>query len=83
MSVSQKIVNFLKTGRTLTVAQAQSKFGISNVPARIYDLRENGYPHIYTNTVVKNGKRQSVYRLGTPTKAMRKAARSGALQLAA
>lgn len=59
---------------TFTTAQAQRRFGISNVSARIDELRQEGHC-IYTNTRVNaEGRKVKFYRLGTPTKAMVQAA---------
>jgi len=59
---------------TFSVAQAQRRFGVQNVTARIEELRKEGHC-IYTNTRTnKNGSKVSVYRLGTPSKEMIKAA---------
>ena len=53
---------------TFTVAQAQHRFGITNVSARINELREEGHA-IYTNRkTLADGRTISVYRLGTPSK---------------
>lgn len=61
---------------TFSVAQAQNRFGITNVAARIAELRQDGHP-IYTNTKRRaDGSKVNVYRYGTPTKAMKRAARS-------
>ena len=60
---------------TFTTAQAQRRFGISNVSARIDELRQEGHC-IYTNTKVVDGRKVKYYRLGTPTKAMVQAALS-------
>jgi hypothetical protein len=77
ISAKQKMVNYLNktTGyNTFSVAQARKLFGIQNVTARIDELRQEGHC-IYTNTVTKNdGSKTRVYRLGTPTKAMVRAA---------
>ena len=77
LSAKEKILKYLsKTDgyNTLSVAQARARFGIQNVSARIDELRQEGHC-IYTNTVTKNdGTKTSVYRLGTPTKAMVRAA---------
>ena len=55
---------------TLSTAQARARFGIQNVSARIDELRQDGHV-IYTNTKTRgDGSKVSVYRLGTPTKAM-------------
>ena len=78
VSAKSKILNYLskKDGyNTLTVAQARAKFGIQNVSARIDELRKEGHC-IYTNSKVVDGKKVSYYRLGTPTKALVKAALS-------
>jgi hypothetical protein len=77
VSAKQRILNFLtkKEGyNTLSTAQARARFGIQNVAARIDELRQEGHC-IYTNTKRRaDGSKVSVYRLGTPTKAMVKAA---------
>ena len=43
-SVNAQIVRFLQTGRTLTIDQAQRRFGIVNVRARMSEIRAAGYP---------------------------------------
>ena len=51
MSVKEKILNYLSRNsgyNTLTTAQARARFGISNVSARIDELRKEGHS-IYTN----------------------------------
>ena len=77
VSAKSKILNYLskKDGyNTLTVAQARAKFGIQNVSARIDELRQEGHV-IYTNTKKRaDGSKVKSYRLGTPTKAMVRAA---------
>jgi len=73
MSAKDKILKYLsKEGpyNTLTVAQAQSRFGISNVGARIEELRAEGHC-IYTNKKKLNdGRTITFYRLGKPTREM-------------
>lgn len=77
LSAKAKILNYLtKTEgyNTLSVAQARARFGIQNVAARIDELRKDGNV-IYTNTKTRgDGSKVSVYRMGTPTKAMVRAA---------
>lgn len=77
LSAKAKILNFLTktTGyNTLSVAQARARFGIQNVAARIEELRKEGNV-IYTNTKTRaDGSKVSVYRVGSPTKAMVRAA---------
>ena len=77
LSAKQRILNFLskKQGyNTLSVAQARARFGVQNVSARIEELRQEGHC-IYTNTKRRaDGSKVSVYRLGTPTRSMVRAA---------
>lgn len=52
---------------TFTVAQARARFGITNVAARIHELRQDGFA-IYTNTkTLENGRTISYYRAGRPS----------------
>jgi hypothetical protein len=72
LSTKEKMLVALKQTsgyNTFTVKQAQRRFGIQNVSARIEELRKEGHC-IYTNTRVVEGKRVASYRLGTPTKAL-------------
>ena len=67
---------------TFTTRQAQARFGISNVSARIDELRQEGHV-IYTNTKhLNDGRKINFYRLGTPTKALVKAALSNGYSFA-
>jgi predicted transcriptional regulator len=73
LSAKEKILKYLSKSEgynTLSTAQARARFGIQNVSARIDELRQEGNV-IYTNTKTRgDGSKVSVYRLGTPTKAM-------------
>jgi hypothetical protein len=76
LSAKQKMLNALKQTEgynTFTVKQAQRRFGITNVTARIDELRQEGHC-IYTNTKVQDGRKVHFYRLGTPTKSLVQAA---------
>ena len=78
-SAKTRMLNYLKSGYDITTDQARSRFGIENVAARVYDLREDGYP-IYTNRKNINGERALVYRLGTfPKRARTQAEKRAAL----
>jgi hypothetical protein len=69
LSVRSKLLNYFfnPVYNTLTVAQAQARFGIVNVSARINELRQDGFS-IYTNTkTLEDGRKISFYRLGTPS----------------
>ena len=65
-----RMLNALKTGRDISTKQARSNFGIQNVAARIYELREDGLP-IFTDRKVVHGRPQGVYYLGTFPKTAR------------
>lgn len=77
LSAKQRILNYLTKDEgynTLSVAQARARFGIQNVSARIDELRQEGHC-IYTNTKTRgDGSKVAVYRIGTPTKSMVRAA---------
>jgi predicted transcriptional regulator len=85
-SAKTKILNFLNKTEgynTLTVAQAQARFGIQNVSARIDELRQEGHV-IYTNTKTRgDGSKVKSYRMGKPTKAMVRAALQSGYSLTA
>lgn len=70
VSAKSRILAFLSktTGyNTLSVKQAQARFGIKNVSTVINSLRNEGYA-IYTNTKKRgDGTPVSVYRLGRPS----------------
>jgi predicted transcriptional regulator len=86
MNFSQKheaILNVLASGANVTAKQISKQAKVAGVSQRIAELRQNGYPNIYTNTAKVKGRKVSFYRLGTPTKEMRKLARKGKLALAA
>jgi hypothetical protein len=74
LSAKEKMLQTLtkKTGyNTFSVAQARSRFGITNVAARIAELRNEGYA-IYTNIKSRaDGSKVAVYRLGTPSKSFK------------
>lgn len=79
LSAKQRMLNALKQNEgynTFTTRQAQRRFGIQNVSARVDELRKDGHV-IYTNTkTLEDGRKITFYRMGTPTKAMVKAALS-------
>ena len=79
LSAKQKMLAALKQTsgyNTFTTKQAQRRFGITNISARIEELRKEGNC-IYTNSRQVNGKKVNYYRLGTPTKALVQAAVRG------
>lgn len=42
-SQNQIVLNWLRSGQTLTAAQASNYFGIYRLSARIYDLKRQGH----------------------------------------
>jgi predicted transcriptional regulator len=70
VSAKSRILTFLSKTEgynTLSVAQAQSRFGIKNVSSVIAQLRAEGYA-IYTNMKRRgDGSQVAVYRLGRPS----------------
>jgi len=85
LSAKEKMLVALKKTsgyNTFSTKQAQRRFGITNVAARIDELRQEGNV-IYTNTKSVDGKKVSFYRLGTPTKAMVRAALAAGYSLTA
>ena len=85
LSAKEKMLVALKQTsgyNTFSTKQAQRRFGITNVAARIDELRQEGNV-IYTNTKSVDGKKVSVYRLGTPTKAMVRTALAAGYSLTA
>jgi hypothetical protein len=68
-STKDKIVDYFfnNTYNTLTVAQAQARFGVKNIRARVHELRNEGFA-IYTNKkTLSDGRQITFYRLGRPT----------------
>ena len=47
-----KLIKILGTGKNLTVSEAEDRFGIQRLSARIYELRRYGFT-IYTHKVKK------------------------------
>lgn len=69
-TATQRLLSYLKSGYDITVSQAQTRFGIVNVPARIAELRKAGFA-IYLNTkTTADGRTIRAYRLGTPSRRM-------------
>jgi len=66
MTQHKKLMGFFKSGKEITQAQAEGLFGVTNLAARVSELRAEGHS-IYTNKT-KSGK--TAYRLGTPSRRM-------------
>lgn len=67
-SQKERLVKFFQSGRDITERQAEH-IGISNLSARVAELRAEGYS-IYTNALKTNRGETTAYRLGKPNRAM-------------
>lgn len=67
-NVNNRLLNYLESGRDITAAQARTRFGITNVSARISELRKRGHAIFLNERTTKNGRTIKAYRLGTPTR---------------
>jgi hypothetical protein len=65
-----RLLSYLKNGKTLTVAQARSRFKIANPTARISDLRADGANIVTEMREGRDGIERAVYSLA-PTRRVR------------
>ena len=82
LSAKERMLNALlqSTGHnTFTTEQAQRRFGIANVAARISELRQEGYA-IYANKKNVDGTKKTFYRLGTPSKSFKAQCRANGVR---
>ena len=69
-SKTHKLFTVLKSGETLTAAEAKHRFGIGNIAAEASRLRQAGYA-VYANPrKAGNGVQVTEYRLGNPSRAV-------------
>lgn len=54
LSQSERILDYLKSGRTLTRLNSWEKLGILEAPARICELRKAGHPILTEMVEIKN-----------------------------
>jgi DNA-binding MarR family transcriptional regulator len=85
-SVKDRLVNYFfnPVYNTLTVKQASARFGItaSTVTKAVNELRKEGFA-IYTNRkTLEDGRKISVYRLGSASKRYLRNLRAGRTRLA-
>jgi hypothetical protein len=57
------ILDYLKTGHTLTPLEALNKFQCFSLSQRVTDLRQAGHPIVTTMITLPSGKRVAQYRL--------------------
>jgi hypothetical protein len=63
MTQRERVLNVLKSGRTLTAAEALSRYGIVNLRARIDELRQDGVRINSVPYTKKTGARAVKYAL--------------------
>lgn len=68
LTQTEKVFNYLEAGRTLTAPEARARFGIQNLRARVFDLREDGVNITTVPYIRKNGQRAVKYQLVRNTK---------------
>ena len=62
LTQNQQILDYLKSGKTITPLTALNKFGCFRLSARIFNLREQGNA-IITKNVTRKGKTFAEYSL--------------------
>jgi hypothetical protein len=65
MTQRERVLNVLKSGRTLTAAEALSRYGIVNLRARIDELRQEGFRINSVPYTKKNGARAVKYEMAS------------------
>lgn len=69
MTQRNAILNYLKSGRSLTPLEALDLFGCLRLGARIYDLKQEGFEIVSQTLEVGKGKRVANYSLKPRQKA--------------
>lgn len=64
MSQTDRVLKHLESGKKLTPMQALNRYGCFRLGARIWDLRQRGYP-IQSEAVKKDGKHFARYFMVT------------------
>jgi hypothetical protein len=64
---NERILRFLKRGKTLTRFSAARLFGCANLRASVQELREAGVAIETESLILSTGTRVARYRLGAPT----------------
>jgi len=65
---TERLVNFLKSGKEITARQATARFGILNISSMVSNLRFQGYAVYGNQKTNSDGDAMTVYRLGTPSR---------------
>ena len=70
MSATTSLINYLKSGKTVTAKQITSRFGLANPHEAVRQLRMKGYAVYANNSTLWNGETTTRYRLGQPSREM-------------
>ena len=70
MSATTSLINYLKSGKTVTAKQITSRFGLANPHEAVRQLRMKVYAIYNNDSVLWNGETTTRYRLGTPSREM-------------
>lgn len=70
MSATTSLINYLKSGKTVTAKQITARFGLANPHEAVRQLRMKGYAVYANNSTLWNGEATTRYRLGTPSRKM-------------
>jgi hypothetical protein len=70
MSATTSLINYLKSGKTVTAKQITARFGLANPHEAVRQLRMKGYAVYANNSTLWNGESTTRYRLGTPSRKM-------------
>ena len=70
MSATTSLINYLKSGKTVTAKQITARFGLANPHEAVRQLRMKGFA-VYANSgKMWNGEPTVRYTLGTPSRKM-------------
>ena len=69
-SKTHKLYSVLKSGETITAAEAKKRFGIGNISAEASRLRQAGYAVYANKRMAGNHVEVTEYRLGNPSRAV-------------
>lgn len=67
-TATAQVLAWLKDGKKLTPKTAKEKFGITNLSARISEVRQAGYVVKCTQTKDASGRRVAAYELANPSR---------------
>ena len=70
MSATTSLINYLKSGKTVTAKQITARFGLANPHEAVRQLRMKGYAVYANNSTLWNVESTTRYRLGTPSRKM-------------